>query len=89
MHSKDRIRVAVFRPAKGDDLCMIKHLGLPYLNMKVASATYESPLPTGGEGSGGERGNSQSLLRAHRTIPACQLECALQGRETVMTFMIG
>ncbi len=34
-------------------------------------------------------GNSQSLLCAHRTIPACQPECALQGRETVMTFMIG
>ncbi|TMQ74967.1 hypothetical protein ACCUM_2190 [Candidatus Accumulibacter phosphatis] len=34
-------------------------------------------------------GNSQSLLCAHRTIPACKPECALQGREAVMTFMIG
>jgi len=25
----------------------------------------------------------------HRTYPACQPECALQGRETVMAFMIG
>ncbi len=31
----------------------------------------------------------QFMLRAHRTIPACKPECALQGRETVMTFMIG
>ena len=35
-------------------------------------------------------GNSQSLLCAHRTIPACRPECALQERETmVMTFVIG
>ncbi|TMQ78052.1 hypothetical protein ACCUM_2391 [Candidatus Accumulibacter phosphatis] len=33
-------------------------------------------------------GNSLSMLCAHRTIPACKPECALQGRETVMTSMI-
>jgi hypothetical protein len=32
---------------------------------------------------------AEQLLCAHRTIPACQPECALQGRETVMTLMIG
>ncbi len=33
-------------------------------------------------------GNSQSLLRAHRTIHSGvqKQECARQGRETVMTF---
>jgi hypothetical protein len=31
VHSEDRVRVAVFCPAKGDDLCMVKHLRLPYL----------------------------------------------------------
>jgi hypothetical protein len=47
-----------------------------------------SPRPLAGEGSGGEMGNSRSLLRAQRAIPACKPECALQGRETVMAFII-
>ncbi|TMQ76429.1 hypothetical protein ACCUM_4350 [Candidatus Accumulibacter phosphatis] len=33
-------------------------------------------------------GNSHSMLCAHRTIPARKLACALQGSETVMTFII-
>ncbi|MER2545346.1 MAG: type II secretion system protein, partial [Candidatus Accumulibacter phosphatis] len=41
------------------------------------------------KGLGGEMGNSRSMLCAHRTIPACKPECARQGRETVMTFIIG
>ena len=47
-----------------------------------------STRPLAGEGSGGEMGNSRSLLRAQRAIPACKPECALQGRGTVMAFIL-
>ena len=36
----------------------------------------------------GERGNSLSLLRVQRAIPACRPECARQGRGTVMAFIL-
>jgi hypothetical protein len=52
-----------------------------------ASDSRTSPRPLAGEGSGGEMGNSRSMLRAHRAISACKPECALQGRGTVMAFI--
>ncbi len=72
----------------------------PPVNVKVVYATHESSSPSRRrsrpamqrepwEGSGRKMGNSRSMLRAHRTVPACKPECALQGRGTVMTFMIG
>jgi hypothetical protein len=39
-----------------------------------------NPLARLWERGGGEMGNSRSMLRAQRTIPACKPECALQGR---------
>ena len=53
-----------------------------------ASDSGTTPRPLAGEGSGGEMGNSRSLLRAQRAIPACKPECALQGRGTVIAFII-
>jgi len=49
----------------------------------ASAETPASPLPAG-EGPGGEIGNSRSMLRANRAIPADTPECALQGRATAM-----
>jgi hypothetical protein len=58
-------------------------------NVKVAPATHEPPLARWWERARGARwGIRGAWLRAHRAIPACKPECALQGRETVMAFII-
>ena len=55
--------------------------GMLQIALLLDSELENSPLPAG-ERSGGEIGNSRSMLRANRAIPACKPECALQGRVT-------